>query len=642
ARNFADYSNECLKAAKKAVVLADQLEYELSMTGHSLGAYLAELSLYHSGRTSFRAVTFESPGCLEMIEELRRKNVSNHHNKVDLNKLDITTYLHNPNVVNTLNRHVGQVIHLKNKPSRFEGYFYGLDPLIEFLFSHGIDSIIKEFDVENEMPKNMDNVFRMINWPKVKAETIAEFLQIWKTDASTYYDIFNADSLPDEIKLKYSAHYEKSSLDITKVDRLNSETSDDKFLLEIYRLPESDTNDFIIKQLLELKSKYTIEMDTSSFSHKIFLISSTSSDYTVADIREIMKRLIILDNPKLQRILLWNTHDEPSSDMFIADHFGRRQIPYFVKTDSEIFKTIDTILHKHQFMFIFGRSGFGKTTLAIEYAYYWKNNTVKGKGSVQFFNADSLTLYEMKNRFFDNVSQIKELEKEDDIIFAIKSKLCKLKIEILCILDNVEKNENCEKILNSFTGTNSKFIITSKRYDLFPETDNRIEIKPFDQKNCIEFLKNSKMIKSQDDEKEWINTIQEETDKNEGISPKVLEMAVKLIREEPKYGPNEIKNFIETESKSEYDKMIEKNSLAYEILKYLSFIDGSSIEYKLIKLILIEKNSDELDNSLKYLMKRGYINKKQNLIPEYKKQEKIQNDVNAKIQKGNEERNKIE
>jgi hypothetical protein len=48
------------------------LNYKLSITGHSLGAYLAELSIYYCHMDlnfkNVKGVTFDGPGSLDMMK----------------------------------------------------------------------------------------------------------------------------------------------------------------------------------------------------------------------------------------------------------------------------------------------------------------------------------------------------------------------------------------------------------------------------------------------------------------------------------------------------------------------------------------------------------------------------------------------
>ncbi|HJK86923.1 MAG TPA: tetratricopeptide repeat protein [Candidatus Megaira endosymbiont of Nemacystus decipiens] len=86
--------------------------YHFSITGHSLGAWLAELSLYFChmdfNYNNVKAVTFDSPGTADHLVNFK-SNILNADTNFNPDLLDLTTYLSAPNPVNICNRHIGQV-----------------------------------------------------------------------------------------------------------------------------------------------------------------------------------------------------------------------------------------------------------------------------------------------------------------------------------------------------------------------------------------------------------------------------------------------------------------------------------------------------------------------------------------------------
>ncbi|PJD93349.1 MAG: hypothetical protein CK424_02905 [Legionella sp.] len=90
--------------AQKAAKLAKDKNYSLGFTGHSLGAFLAELSVFFC-QNDFdfphaHAVTFESPGSLDALEKLS-PGIS------AFQSLDIVQFLSYPNPINTFCRSIG-------------------------------------------------------------------------------------------------------------------------------------------------------------------------------------------------------------------------------------------------------------------------------------------------------------------------------------------------------------------------------------------------------------------------------------------------------------------------------------------------------------------------------------------------------
>lgn len=75
-------------------------DYEITFTGHSLGAAQAEFLSY---LFDIKAVTFESPGSLEIIHSY------NGGKYIDPSKIKSIGYLSRPNIINTAKTHVGKV-----------------------------------------------------------------------------------------------------------------------------------------------------------------------------------------------------------------------------------------------------------------------------------------------------------------------------------------------------------------------------------------------------------------------------------------------------------------------------------------------------------------------------------------------------
>ena len=72
--------------------------YTFSCTGHSLGAWLAQICVLHSKGT-LSAVTFDDPGCKDML--MKRQTEAPRFAKVRVDDLDIVNYLSRPNPINT-------------------------------------------------------------------------------------------------------------------------------------------------------------------------------------------------------------------------------------------------------------------------------------------------------------------------------------------------------------------------------------------------------------------------------------------------------------------------------------------------------------------------------------------------------------
>lgn len=144
---------------------AKENNYHFSTTGHSLGAWLTEFSLYYSVfnfNIPAKAVTFDSPGSIAMEDS--HSTIFNHLETRDIRDLDITTYLSDPNFVNTCHLHFGNVYrlyprcsaldHAKQKGTIFAGFLS--------LFAHDLAGLIATFDPTTGKPKKFDYVAK---WP---------------------------------------------------------------------------------------------------------------------------------------------------------------------------------------------------------------------------------------------------------------------------------------------------------------------------------------------------------------------------------------------------------------------------------------------------------------------------------------------
>jgi hypothetical protein len=187
---------EVMRNAKKN----DKIEFELSTTGHSLGAWLAEQCTYFY-RSDFenqpygkaiKAVTFDSPGSARTMESFE-PNVRNKENqqKKELETLDIVTYLSAPNLINSCNEHVGTLYRIfpEIPESDWEKRFLfiagfakklGLGKnhyIIHSIFSHSghkLDYILETFDPVTGKPKK-DEYKKVRSWPELEYQKSAEY-----------------------------------------------------------------------------------------------------------------------------------------------------------------------------------------------------------------------------------------------------------------------------------------------------------------------------------------------------------------------------------------------------------------------------------------------------------------------------------
>ena len=175
------------KAMKSAVKCALQYSYRLSTTGHSLGAWLAEMTGYYCHRdfnySQIKIVNFDSPGSAAHMTEFD-SNIKNHETELDLKNIDITTYLSPPNLVNSCNQHIGVVRQIFPDYLTLQKVEHKLDWMYQIptigtkirnnsfflnsllsLSSHSLLGIARTFSPETGKPQKY---MKVIHWPTIK------------------------------------------------------------------------------------------------------------------------------------------------------------------------------------------------------------------------------------------------------------------------------------------------------------------------------------------------------------------------------------------------------------------------------------------------------------------------------------------
>jgi hypothetical protein len=151
-----------LTFSEKIYKKAEEQRQSVSITGHSLGGWLAEIVHYHlfcEGKFSLTRV-FDSPGSIPMLRNLR-SNLR--YQRPELNALGITSILSHPNLVNSCNEHPGLVYHVKLDLPNFtnqleENLFYTWE-------THSIKRIAEALSSTVELSHRISTV---TDWPVVK------------------------------------------------------------------------------------------------------------------------------------------------------------------------------------------------------------------------------------------------------------------------------------------------------------------------------------------------------------------------------------------------------------------------------------------------------------------------------------------
>ena len=134
--------------------------YKVSFAGHSLGGFLAQVCVYQAKRQGYEtyAVVLDSPGAREHLQKCETPLATDA--RINLEKLDITSYLSAPNIVNTCHTHLGTVYRLYPVLPNFRWY----KPYEYLLETHSKDRQVRCFDPVSGHPSQYRE---MVDWPKI-------------------------------------------------------------------------------------------------------------------------------------------------------------------------------------------------------------------------------------------------------------------------------------------------------------------------------------------------------------------------------------------------------------------------------------------------------------------------------------------
>ena len=181
ASTFAHKVVEGLQAVRRS----KGVSFQLFFTGHSLGGWLALITtlttryLKREGNIFLKSnkeqdcfhphtVVFDSPGCKDMLSKMTDKfDVLLDGRAIELEHLDITSYLSAPNRINTCNKHVGTVYRIF--PDLSSVGWHKKHTSLYNLETHSMKKILEAFDHETgQVQKDEQGQVKVqvvIDWP---------------------------------------------------------------------------------------------------------------------------------------------------------------------------------------------------------------------------------------------------------------------------------------------------------------------------------------------------------------------------------------------------------------------------------------------------------------------------------------------
>jgi tetratricopeptide (TPR) repeat protein len=433
-----------------------------------------------------------------------------------------------------------------------------------------------------------------------------------------------------DFNIKYLGHYKIEDINLKEDILLNkNEGSIDQFLFNLFYYVKDindlkDLNDsFIEKQLFELTKLYQLDSNKNKTVIKSTLIEIELIRYRLErllkinkDLKSFLHKLIGLKRSNDDLIYLGNA-DENSPDL------------YFIGRINELNK-IEEIFKTNQFVYIHGRSGCGKTQLAIKYSKIAreKNYITRWIRNKEIYQSCIELAEELKINI-SNKTSFEELIKKIKINlnkFTIKNKK-----NIMFFIDNLvyeSKDESLNEfqhLINGFESKNIKFLITTKDQSIISKLNKehsyeKVPLDLFTLQDCLDFID----IKLDKDsihkaflKTEWedlFKIISLKTDKILLLPIDLNKFLSKLNEEGQFWNKNEIEKYLENEIKTKYKLLKEQNKNAHRILCYLGFLNEDTISKYLIYKLLINNDIDQNDliNGIDYLIRNSEISINEN------------------------------
>jgi ankyrin repeat protein len=229
--------------------------FHVFFTGHSLGGWLAQVTTFTTKYVmmeqntflksdnethSFHphTVVFDSPGCKDMLSQMADKfDVRLDGRSIDIEHLDITSYLSAPNLINTCNLHLGMVYRIfpdLSEKSWLEKYTpYTIQ-------AHGMDNIVQVFDPETGQVRKDEQgnlkIKVVVDWPNGagfrRNKEYKRFFK-WANQFNNYHPDITDETF--QVKSYHPMRYQTKTYD-ERVSRLSVFCQQERQFLESYFL----------------------------------------------------------------------------------------------------------------------------------------------------------------------------------------------------------------------------------------------------------------------------------------------------------------------------------------------------------------------------------------------------------------------
>jgi tetratricopeptide (TPR) repeat protein len=430
----------------------------------------------------------------------------------------------------------------------------------------------------------------------------------------------------NDFNLKYLGHYRITNVNLHKDILLhNNQGSIDQFLFNLFYYSNKYnkySNDFIEKQISTLRSLYKLDTEMNK---TIILSDSTQIEL----IKFQLDRLLKLDT-NLEKFLRELISSKNNSNDLVRLESVEVDAPdlYFTGRSKELEK-IDELFKTNQYIYVYGRSGYGKTQLALQYA-----SNIKEKSNQIIIWIQNVSLV---NSFKALAEQLK-IENHENLEFSklmeiIKPKINKnikdYKLNVNFFIDNLiydEKNESLNDFQYLIFGFDFdiKFLITTKDQTIINKLNKKqksylFALDAFSENVCLEYInrKLNENHKRTIKKENWIKIFGLMSSKTEKqILPNHLNKLIAKLNEKKFWGFNELKIYLENEMENSFYLLKQEKPKAFETLCYFAFLNEDTISLNLIHELIIDKNlndkqlekkKNELSENLDYLIQNSEI-----------------------------------
>ena len=262
---------------KIAINLSENTKYHLTFTGYSFGALHAEksafFSQYYFKKVNTRAVTFDSPGSLELIQALNSFYQIKASNFDDLN---IVNYPSSPNLFMNLYQHAGKIL-LFLRHYRLDNLEHNFYPMCE----KGLDMILLRFRDKNFSNEDLYTTEFLKDPTEIKLEAEIHFYDYLFQHVGLIYTDKKIIMDTDLIEIN---EYEEAIFP-------NLKLSIDFYLVKLENFKpinhKNISDDLLSRQMYQLKSLYL----TKTLNKTTFVVSKARIE-KIQSIKQRLQRLI--------------------------------------------------------------------------------------------------------------------------------------------------------------------------------------------------------------------------------------------------------------------------------------------------------------------------------------------------------------